>query len=189
MSTEVDFGCSPTPFSFFTFSIMNTCYLYKHRNPLISFNNESTLTMCRTYFSASCGPDNCTRLAISCNDSVKKVWNAEAELITGRNYWENKFYSMCIEFYSITEQVLSITIQSDFCCEDDLTDEPSGFSHHFSRVMTSRSAACVWNDMRARLSPQHCLQQQKTGATYRSISRGLVKYGTAQLYKCTTMQL
>lgn len=31
------------------------------------------LTMCNTYFSASCGPDSCTRLAMSCKDSVRKV--------------------------------------------------------------------------------------------------------------------
>lgn len=33
--------------------------------------------MWRTYFSASWGPDNCTRLAMSCNDNVKNVWNVE----------------------------------------------------------------------------------------------------------------
>lgn len=131
MSIEVDFGHSPIPFSFFTFSIMNTCYFHKHRNPLISFNNESTLTMCRTYFSASCGPDNCTRLAISCNDSVKKVWNSKAELITGRNYWENRFYSMCLGFYSITGQVLPTAAQNAFVVRGLDTDEPSGFGNHF----------------------------------------------------------
>lgn len=31
------------------------------------------LTMCKTYFSASWGPDSCTRLAMSCKDSVRKV--------------------------------------------------------------------------------------------------------------------
>lgn len=31
------------------------------------------LTMCNTYFSASCGPDSCTRLAMSCKESVRKV--------------------------------------------------------------------------------------------------------------------
>lgn len=34
--------------------------------------------MWRTYFSASWGPDNCTRLAMSCNDNVKNVWNLES---------------------------------------------------------------------------------------------------------------
>lgn len=31
------------------------------------------LTMCKTYFSASWGPESCTRLAMSCKDSVRKV--------------------------------------------------------------------------------------------------------------------
>lgn len=31
------------------------------------------LTMCNTYFSASWGPDSCTRLAMSCKESVRKV--------------------------------------------------------------------------------------------------------------------
>lgn len=34
--------------------------------------------MWRTYFSASWGPDSCTRLAMSCNDNVKNVWNLES---------------------------------------------------------------------------------------------------------------
>lgn len=33
----------------------------------------NSLTMCKTYFSASCGPESCTRLAMSCKDNVRKV--------------------------------------------------------------------------------------------------------------------
>lgn len=40
---------------------------------LVFWHFLDQLTMCKTYFSASWGPDSCTRLAMSCKDSVRKV--------------------------------------------------------------------------------------------------------------------
>lgn len=40
---------------------------------------QDLLTMCKTYFSASCGPDSCTRLAMSCKDNVRKVCQVRKE--------------------------------------------------------------------------------------------------------------
>ena len=36
------------------------------------------LTICKTYFSASLGPDSCTLFAISDRDNVRKVWNIKS---------------------------------------------------------------------------------------------------------------
>lgn len=74
MSTVVDAGWAPF--------VLLCIFYHKHllqgqKYSDYFLKNSNTLTMCKTYFSASWGPDNCTRLAMSCNDSVKKVWNSE----------------------------------------------------------------------------------------------------------------
>lgn len=101
------------------------------------------LTMCRTYFSASWGPDNCTRLAMSCNDRVKKVWNLELSQVEA-----NKEIHFIKHVQSSTKSLkicFSLLYKIIFVVKAIEMNEPNGFSHPFSRgVMTSGNVSYMY---------------------------------------------